>query len=72
MKKNERIIAGFLVSLGLFSAGQAMQYVGTLTDAQKREFVEVRKISKNIVVASKGRGVGDSTWNQDNQNVGQS
>ncbi|KAF0124017.1 MAG: hypothetical protein FD189_1415 [Elusimicrobia bacterium] len=35
MNKNDRIIAAFLVSLGVFSSGVATQYVRSLTPDQK-------------------------------------
>lgn len=35
MKMNDKVLAGLLVSLGLFSAGVASRYVANLTAAEK-------------------------------------
>jgi len=37
MTKKDKLIAGFLVSLGIFSATQAMQYVRTLSSVEKNK-----------------------------------
>lgn len=41
MKLNDKVIAAFFVSLGVFSASQAAQYVGTLSLAEKKSLVAV-------------------------------
>lgn len=35
MKTNDKVLAGLLVSLGLFSAGVASRYVANMTSAEK-------------------------------------
>lgn len=65
MTKNDKIVAAFLVSLGLFSSAQAMQYVCTLSNAQKSDLVDVKKMSKDVILASASRGLADTTWQQD-------
>ena len=43
MTNKDKVIAAFLVSVGVFSASQAMQYVGTLSSKDKRALSVVAK-----------------------------
>lgn len=45
MNKNDKIIAAFLVSLGLFSLAQATRYIQTLPEKQKNALMPVMKNS---------------------------
>jgi len=45
MTKTDKIIAAFLVSMGLFSVAQATQYVGALSDNEKATLVDVQQLS---------------------------
>jgi hypothetical protein len=42
MKINDTVLVAFLVSMGLFSALQAQQYVDTLSNGQKQELLSVQ------------------------------
>jgi hypothetical protein len=56
MNKNDKLIAAFLVSLGVFSSGVATQYVRALTPDQK-------------VVLLQASNAGDQTVPVDNTNA---
>ncbi len=56
MANNDKIIAAFLVSLGVFSSGVATQYVSSLTQDQK-------------VVLLQASNAGDRTVPVDNTNT---
>lgn len=43
MKKTDKIIVGFLVSMGMFTAKCAAEYVGTLSAGEKVSFVAMAK-----------------------------
>lgn len=45
MTNRDKIIAAFLVSVGIFSATQAMQYVRMLSTGEKMKLFSVAKIS---------------------------
>jgi hypothetical protein len=45
MKNKDKIIIAFLISVGLFSAIQAVQYVRTLPEKQKNSLMPVIKNS---------------------------
>jgi hypothetical protein len=45
MTNKERLIAAFLVSMGLFSSVQAMQYVKTLSLDEKKALAVVANLS---------------------------
>lgn len=45
MKINDKILAAFLVSVGIFSSAQAMQYVKTLPTSDKKALSEVARLS---------------------------
>lgn len=47
MKINDKILAAFLVSVGIFSSAQAMQYVKTLPASDKEALSAVAKLSGN-------------------------
>lgn len=50
MKKTDKIIAAFLVSMGVYSASQAMQYVASLSHGEKGSLEIVAKSSFNGVI----------------------
>ena len=52
MTNKEKVIAAFLVSVGLFSVYNAMQYVKTLSDSQKTEL--------SFLAANNTQNIGDS------------
>ena len=52
MKSKDKVIAVFLVSVGLFSVCNAMQYVKTLSDSQKTEL--------SFLAANNAQSIGDS------------
>lgn len=53
MTNKEKIVAAFLVSMGLFSAKYAVEYVGSLSSHEKTELFMLSKTSgKNILLAS--------------------
>ncbi|HBB66084.1 MAG TPA: hypothetical protein DCZ93_02050 [Elusimicrobia bacterium] len=54
MTNKDKIIAAFLVSAGIFSATQAMQYVHTLSVKDKGTLVSVAKISSGNVLLCDG------------------
>lgn len=41
MKMNDKVLAAFLVSMGLFSSIQAMQYVATLSAGERDQLMTV-------------------------------
>jgi len=49
------MIAAFLVSVGLFSMGNALQYVKKLSDVQKADFCVLASNNANDVVISPPR-----------------
>jgi len=48
MKNSDKIIAAFLVSMGLFSIGQANQYVKTLSAQEKGAMIEVQQVAAGM------------------------
>lgn len=50
MTNKDKVIAAFLVSVGVFSAAQAMQYVGALSSKDKRALSYVADGSKANVL----------------------
>ena len=58
MKMNDKVIIAFLVSMGLFSAGQTTQYVETLSKKEKVSLVMLNKNSDNITVADRSPETG--------------
>jgi len=50
MKKTDKIIAAFLVSMGVYSASQAVQYVASLSHGEKGSLEMVAKSSLNGVI----------------------
>jgi hypothetical protein len=50
MTNKDKMIAAFLVSVGVFSATQAAQYVGSLSSKEKCALVSVVKGSKANVL----------------------
>ena len=49
MAKNDKLIVAFLVSMGLFSTGQATQYIDNLNVKEKKELVSVSKLNSDNV-----------------------
>lgn len=45
MKNKDKILVAFLIAVGLFSTAQAIRYVNSLTDKQKKAFEPVVKNS---------------------------
>ena len=50
MKMNDKVIVAFLVSMGLFSAGQATQYVNGLSMKDKKVIFSVVKLSDKRIL----------------------
>lgn len=48
MANQDKIIAAFLVSMGLFSVAQANQYVGALSQGEKSALIDVQEIASSI------------------------
>jgi len=63
MKNNDKLIAAFLVSLGLFSTIQAEQYVGALSSKEKNALSAVADADTSNVDTSDPSRL---TANQDN------
>lgn len=55
MTNKEKVIAAFLVSVGMFSAAQASRYVNTLSDGEKTSLYSV-SASAGVVSAVEGCG----------------
>jgi hypothetical protein len=62
MTNKEKIITAFLVSVGVFSASQAIQYVGTLSNGQKKALVTIAKKSDGKILLCSG------VWDEKLQN----
>lgn len=59
MTDKDKIIVAFLVSIGIFSASQAAQYVSTLSAKEKSQIaVTAKKANNNILLCS-----GSSSFN---------
>lgn len=56
MTNKDKIIAAFVVSLGLFSAANATKYVLTLTGAEKESIFSVAKMSNSNIIVCDGSG----------------
>lgn len=41
MKNKDKVLVAFLIAVGLFSTAQAIRYVGSLSDKQKKAFEPV-------------------------------
>lgn len=54
MTNKDKVIAAFLVSLGLFSVTSAMRYVGTLSEKEKAALLEVSSNKTNSVYLCSG------------------
>lgn len=63
--KNDKILAAFLVSAGLFSVLQAERYVSGLSQGEKSSLLSVHAVSADLNVTS-GSYYGDG--NNDNEN----
>ncbi|OGS07107.1 MAG: hypothetical protein A2270_03840 [Elusimicrobia bacterium RIFOXYA12_FULL_51_18] len=64
MKYNDKIVVAFLVSLGMFSVAQAGQYISTLSSKQKKELVEIKELSKGMLLADRATASIEGTWEQ--------
>lgn len=65
MTNKDKMIAAFLVSIGMFSAAAATKYVGALSDDQKNAIVPAVTLEKNVII------VADSVIDDDNKkNIG--
>lgn len=54
MRNNDKIIAAFLVSLGIFSAAQAVEYVDNLSKKEKASLFSVSSIKTNQIFLCSG------------------
>lgn len=54
MAKNDKMLVAFLVSVGVFSAAQAVQYVGTLTSKDKLTLSATAKSTGQNVLLCQG------------------
>lgn len=54
MNKNDKIIAAFLVSLGIFTATQAVQYIATLSTKEKGQIAATAKKSDGRIILCSG------------------
>ena len=63
MTNKEKVVAAFLVSMGLFSAKCATEYVSTLSLHEKTELFMLSKTTgKNLVLsASRGKSIDTQT-----------
>lgn len=70
MTKKDKMIAAFLVSVGIFSAAQAMQYVSNLSaDEKTRIGMTVKSSADRIVICSGSDSLG-SAGNGNNKTIG--
>lgn len=65
MTKKDKIIAAFLVSIGLFSLTQAKQYIVGLSKQEKNSLMSVKEFSGNILLAVGSGAGGDGGPTQD-------
>ena len=56
MTNTDKILAAFLVSLGLFSAANATKYVLSLSGAEKTSLFSVAKTSNDNIIVCEGSG----------------
>lgn len=52
MKTNDKVLAAFLVSVGLFPGVQAAQYVASLSTSEKKAMMPIVKLSTSEVSVS--------------------
>ena len=70
MTKKDKIVAAFLVSVGIFSAAQAMQYVCALSAKEKNKIgMTAKNINDRIVICSGADTLG-SAGNGNNKTIG--
>lgn len=70
MTNKDKVIAAFLVSVGIFSAAQAMQYVRSLSaDEKTRIGMTVKNTADRLVVCSGADTLG-SAGNGNNKTIG--
>jgi len=50
MTNKDKVIAAFLVSVGIFSSAQAVRYVKTLETNEKNSMISVAKLSNSGIV----------------------
>lgn len=71
MTNKEKVVAAFLVSVGLFSAKCAVEYVGSLSSHEKTELFMLSKTTgKNILLASAGGTTTDPQTQETKPNQG--
>lgn len=63
MTNKDKIIAAFLVSVGIFSASQAAQYVGTLSNGNKKALMTIAKKADGKILLCSG------VWDEKNQHT---
>lgn len=63
MTNKDKVIAAFLVSVGIFSATQAMQYVRTLSAEEKDRIAMTAKNSADRIVICSGTDTFGSAGN---------
>ena len=68
MTKNDKMIAAFLVSVGIFSAAQAMQYVRNLSVEEKAQIgLTAKNSADRIVVCESPDAFGSGSGNGNNK-----
>lgn len=71
MKNKEKVVAAFLVSMGLFSAKCAVEYVGSISSHEKTELFMLSKTTgKNILLAGGGGTTVDTQTQETKSNQG--
>lgn len=63
MANKEKIIVAFLVSVGVFSASQAAQYVGSLSNGNKKALMAIAKKADGKILLCSG------VWDEKNQDT---
>jgi hypothetical protein len=60
MTNKDKVLAAFLASVGIFSAVQAMQYVGTLSEQDKNLLLPAAQVSSENVFLCAGSAVNEA------------
>ena len=63
MKINDKVLAAFLVSAGLFSGIQAVQYVASLSAGEKKAMMPIVNLASSDVIAPDGSTVPQNVAN---------
>lgn len=70
MKNNDKILAAFLASMGLFSAIQSVQYIKTLSSGEKKDLMSVVLIAQDVAKPDCPVGTAiDGSKNQGDQRI---